>query len=311
MSSFAIFKDVFKKIKTHGNIVSPRGMRCWEWEDASITFPPGVRFMNFNARKFNLDYVKREFLWYLRGDRYDTSICNYAKIWQQCVDERQQLNSNYGYYLFRRLPEERMNQTLYHGSSTLVADQDRSFAGDISWIVSELSRDRDSRRAVAVILGAEHMRDDVKDFPCTYALAFRIRRYSHLPDMAPVLNMSVHMRSQDAIYGLGSDAPCFSFIHEVVLNLLRETYPELQLGIYHHAVDSLHVYEKHFQMLETLIAAPADEFKEITAPPISGPDEAKFILKHLAYVGPGAEYMVAISESYKFASWLLDVASVK
>jgi thymidylate synthase len=296
--AFNTFKGIFQSIQDNGAIVSPRGLKCLEWEAASVSFPPGVRFMNFTARKFNLDYVKLEFLWYLRGDRYDLSIAENAKIWKSCIDERQQLNSNYGYYLFRRLPTERENPGAYHQSHLDNDNFDRTGAGDLAWVVSELSKDRDSRRASAVILAAEHMRAGVVDFPCTYALNFRIRQYS--PNEKPVLNMSVHMRSQDVIYGLGNDAPCFSFIHEIVLNLLRETYPDLELGVYNHCVDSLHVYEKHFPMLEQILMAEIDEFEHIVAPPISGPAEARFLLRMPQ--DPG----VIVQPQYKFTQWLLN-----
>jgi hypothetical protein len=101
------------------------------------------------------------------------------------------------------------------------------------------------------------------------------------------------MRSQDGIFGMGNDAPAFSFLQEMVLNALREFYPGLVYGSYVHFADSFHVYEKHFEMLEKMTGD--DEYITIDCPPISGPDEVRF-LRRLQFDIIPAEYL--------FTKWL-------
>ena len=85
---------------TQAKDIRPRNLLCKEIENASFTLSPYVRFFNFETRKLNLKYIKREFLWYLRGDRYDLSICNYAKLWKDIIAEDKGINSNYVQYIF-------------------------------------------------------------------------------------------------------------------------------------------------------------------------------------------------------------------
>lgn len=258
-----VFRKIYKDLHANGNIVFPRGQKVKEIENYSYVVPPFVRFQNFKSRKLNLDYIKSEVLWYLKGDRFDTSIAAKAKLWSQIMNEDGSINSNYGQYIFGKV-----NQ----------------FDNTIGTLV----KDRDSRRASIVILNDEHLFSNTKDVPCTYALNFRIR------DGA--LNMTVHMRSQDAIFGMANDCPAFSIIHEMLLNSLRESYPDLRYGTYTHFADSFHVYERHFEMLGKLV--DDDPYEPIVCPTISGPDEVRFLRK-LKFDD--------IPEKFKFAHWLSDI----
>lgn len=253
------FLKIFKDVK-QGNLVSPRGQLIIELEDYTYTLPPYVRFQSFKTRKLSLNYVKREFLWYLRGNKFDLSICDHAKMWGTLVNEDGSINSNYGQYIF----------------------------GDINQfdnVVKILSEDKDSRRASIVILNKDHLLSDTKDVPCTYALNFRIRN-DHL-------HMSVMMRSQDAIFGMGNDGPTFSFIHEMMFNALKTKYPELNYGRYHHSANSFHVYSRHFEMLDKIISG--DEYQMISCPRINGPEEVEY-LRNLDFTN--------IPEKFEFTKWL-------
>ncbi|MFZ0898125.1 MAG: hypothetical protein WAN21_02375 [Candidatus Sulfotelmatobacter sp.] len=111
--------------------------------------------------------------------------------------------------------------------------------------------------------------------------------------------MSVHMRSQDAIYGMTNDAPAFSFIHEMLHVKLRDTcYPDLQMGGYHHTADSFHVYERHFKMLDELCKDDG-EFTTIEVPRISGAQEVDYLRS--------CSWMTEFpSREFEFIHWLTD-----
>lgn len=275
-SDAEIFKSIYQQLAVEGNLVSPRGQLVLEAENFTYVLPPYVRFQSFVCRKLSLKYIKREFLWYLKGDKYDTSITMDAKLWKEMIGFDGSIASNYGQYLFAG-PKQFDN------------------------VVETLAADRDSRRAYMMILADRHLELDAKDVPCTIGLGFRIRKN--------FLNMSVHMRSQDAIFGMGNDAPAFSFIHEMMLNALRRHYPDLGYGDYHHIADSFHVYEKHFGMLERLTGLRMDdrhegepidgwepnEYIPIDCPRLSGPDEVDFIR---------ALDFSSVPEGFAFARWL-------
>jgi thymidylate synthase len=252
-SFYKIYKDLSK-----GKEVSPRGYLIKELENYNYDLQPYERFPSFVARKLSISYLKKEFLWYLKGDRYDASIINYAGMWKSVMNPDGSFNSNYGQYFFGK-------QNQY----------------DI--VLKILQEDKDSRRASILLLTKEHLSSKT-DVPCTYAINFRIRDN--------YLNMTVHMRSQDSVFGMGNDAPTFSFIHEMMYNSLRETYPELRYGIYHHFADSFHIYEKHYGMLAEILKG---DYKHIDCPKILNADEVRFLRK-LKFDN--------IPEDYKFTRWL-------
>jgi thymidylate synthase len=106
--------------------------------------------------------------------------------------------------------------------------------------------------------------------------------------------MSVRMRSQDGIFGLANDVPAFCIIHEMMLHTLRERYPEITLGEYHHVADSFHVYERHFPMLERILSG--GEYEAIECPRISGKYEVDFLRRG---------QFSWIPDEFEFTKWLV------
>lgn len=256
----AAFRRIFNNLQYFGNYCSPRGEKIIELEDYGFQLKPYNRFSNFEGRKLSLDYIKAEFIWYMTGDKYNVSIGEFAKMWKTLVNTDGSINSNYGQYIF---------------------GQQNQFGR----VADLLKKDKDSRRGSIIILSAEHLASDTRDYPCTYSINFRIRNNT--------LNMSVSMRSQDAIFGLGADIPCFSFVHEMMYLILKETHTELEYGEYHHRADSFHVYEKHFGMLQEM--ADSADYTEVVCPHIKDAGEVRFLL--------ALDYSV-IPEEYKFTKWL-------
>lgn len=245
------FKRIYRNLLGQGKEVSPRGQKVLEIENYNYVLPPYVRFVNFTSRNLKLNYIKREFLWYLKGDPKDLSIVQYAKLWESTVTKKKTINSNYGQYIFGE-------------------------DGQFDYVINTLKADKDSRRASMMILSKEHILSGDSDLPCTYSMNFRIRENK--------LNMTVRMRSQDAVFGMGSDVPCFSFIHEMVSCSLKEHYPELEYGDYCHSADSFHVYERHFELLNKIVygmkidgRTKYESYKLIYCPKISGREEVEFL----------------------------------
>jgi thymidylate synthase len=238
-----IFRGIYEDLLTYGIETSPRGQKVIELENYEYVVPPYVRFTNFEDRKFNINYVKDEFLWYLHGDRFDTSITEHATMWKSLVNGDGSINSNYGQYLF---------------------GEGKQFDNT----ADVLKSDKDSRRAAMMILSREHLLSKTNDYPCTYSISFRIRSNK--------LNMTVRMRSQDSIFGMSNDIPAFSLIHEMMYVTMRETYPDLEHGDYTHSADSFHVYERHFEMINKLVKYDS-KFSLIECPKISSISEVSFL----------------------------------
>ena len=261
------FLRAYNLVKTAGQANTARGQTTLEVENATLLFAPYERLSSFEARKLNLDYCKQELLWYLRADRFDHSIQKHATMWKKLVAFDGGYHSNYGHYLF--------NEKTADGDS------------QIDWVVKELCRDPGSRRAVCVLLKPEHLYAANVDVVCTYSISFRIRGES--------LNMTVHMRSNDLIFGTTNDVFCFSMIHELVYALLKPKYTTLKLGDYVHRVDSLHAYERHFDMLDELNEQGMSGYRHIEVPRIEAA-EAVFLTR-----GRGVQF----HRAYEFTNWLM------
>ncbi len=236
------FLSFYKDLKTKGQLTSPRGQKVLEIQDYMLVMGPRDRFTSYKARKFNLDYAKFEMLWYLTGDRYNRMITKSASMWEELeVPDGGGWHSNYGQYWF--------NLDFMPGGGS-----------GMDWVVDTLFKDKDSRQAVIPMLSVNHLYPDNKDVVCTESISFRIRDDR--------LHMSVNMRSQDAMWGFTNDTFCFSILHEMVYTMLVDKYDNLLMGSYCHKVDSMHVYERHFDMLDQILDEGQDGYYEVYCPMI-------------------------------------------
>ena len=161
------------------------------------------------SRKWSIDYAKAEWLWYMSGDPSIREISKLAKIWADIADHQGHVNSNYGY---------QWNRTY-----------------QLNRVISELIQKPDSRRASISIYDGKESHLYSKDTPCTYALGFNIVKNK--------LHMMISMRSCDLVYGFCNDQYCFSRLHQLVANTLQ-----IEVGPSTWSIQSLHVYEKHWNL---------------------------------------------------------------
>jgi thymidylate synthase len=202
---------------------SPRGMKIKESLGVSFKITdPRQRWVYNPARKFKHRYAIAETVWYLLGDDSTQWISYYAPFWEGISDDGLTANSAYGARIFKphgRIAGNRFVQW--------------------EWVKAELKRDPDTRRAIIHIKSPIDSIDASKDVPCTLALQFMIRDNR--------LHMVVNMRSSDFILGIANDVPAFTFFQELMALELG-----LELGDYIHVSNSLHVYERHWDMLEEM-----------------------------------------------------------
>ena len=214
-----------KEVRDNYDYLSaPRGMKVKE--------KLGVRFEITNplhripyvpARKFKIQYMIAETLWYLSGDNKTEWIANYAPFWRDISDDGLTANSAYGARIFKthpRIAQGALNQWEY--------------------IKNELRLDPDSRRAFLHIRTPDDSIIGSKDVPCTIGLQFFIRDGK--------LDLIVNMRSSDLILGISYDVPAFTLLQELMANELN-----VPVGTYIHISNSLHVYERHFGMLDEIL----------------------------------------------------------
>ncbi len=235
---FQLYKDVWKK----GKELTVRGLKTKEITNYTFTLAPYNRFFNFKGRNFNLKYLKEETKWYLKGDRYDLSICDKASMWKTLIAEDKGINSNYGQYINPNIPR----------------------------IISTLGLDSFSRRAVISIGNNDNYNSVSNDYCCGQYLSFHIRENK--------LCINVSFRSSDLIYGITNDIPTVSFYQEIIFIILRDTYyPKLEMGNLHFFTNSLHIYDRHYKMTKNILSN-ATEFN-VKCPKIKNQEEAYKLLR--------------------------------
>lgn len=203
--------------------VSPRGQRVKETLCVSFKINnPRDRVIHNPARNFSFTYMIAELLWYISGNNKTEWISYYSKFWKDISDDGVTANSAYGSRIFKPHPR--------------IANS--SFA-QWEFAKNELSKDSDTRRALIHIRTPDDSIKSKLDVPCTISIQYFVRDNK--------LHSVVNMRSSDLIFGISYDIPAFTFMQEMMANELG-----VDVGTYMHTSNSLHVYERHFGMLEKI-----------------------------------------------------------
>ena len=194
----------------------PRGMKIKECLGVSFSIAnPRDRITNNSIRQMSLSFAFGEFLWYLRGSDKLNIIEYYSKMYPNFSDDKVTVNGAYGARLF--------------GGKLSQWEQVKSL----------LLRDPDSRQAVISIYQPRDLFSSSLDIPCTCVLQYFIRNRQ--------LHGITYMRSNDIYLGMPYDIFSFTTLQEMLALELN-----VELGSYTHMVGSLHIYEKHFNIFDSL-----------------------------------------------------------
>jgi thymidylate synthase len=231
MSFSNTFKNIIQHIDTDGDVSQPRDLKVKESILSNFVINPNQPIADFPQRSFNWKYLAGEMAWYLKQDRDVDYIGNFSNFWSRITNpDTNEINSNYGSLVFNK--------------------------EQFGWVIDSLEQDKNSRQAIMFFNSPKFQFEGNKDFVCTMYANFFIRHN--------ILHMKVQMRSNDIFYGLTFDAPFFGFLQQSVYLKLKETYPELELGMYYHYADNLHFYERHFELADQIKATNIDIQKEST-----------------------------------------------
>jgi len=202
---------------------------------------PRKRIPHVKSRKFSMHYMIAELLWYISGSNSTEWISNYSSFWKHISDDGTTANSAYGSRIFKK--HDRISNKEF-----------------VQWdyIIKELKDDPDSRRAVIHIRSPADSIHAKLDVPCTLSLQFFIRNGK--------LHQVVSMRSSDLILGIAYDIPAFTFLQEMLALEL-----DVGLGTYTHISNSLHIYEKHFEMVEEILKESVTDEIQFPAIPFRPP----------------------------------------
>lgn len=197
----------------------------WELVDVHLTLNPYQPYLSIFNRPFKHDYLDKEHKWYMSQDLSIKGWMDDIKIWNWCAskDDEKKINSNYGWCIFSA---ENGNQ--YENC------------------LEKLKNDVNTREALMIYTRPSMHNDAVEngkhDFMCTVSAQVMIRENR--------LYYIVTQRSCDLVTGLSFDFPWHCFVYQMLFEELKRMYPELEQGSIFYNIGSLHVYERHENLLK-------------------------------------------------------------
>lgn len=263
---------------------SPRGMKIKEILGYQFRLSnPRARIPFVPERKMSIYYLIAELIWYLSGNDSSEWISKYSSFWKKISDDGKTANSAYGARIFK--------PHTYHFIPGMIHNWTQW-----DYIKEELKKDPDSRRAVIHIRLPQDSQRAVLDVPCTLSLQFFLRDDE--------VHMVTSMRSSDLIFGLTYDVPAFTVFQELLaVQLTKELGRPIGLGSYTHLSASLHVYERHFDMLQKIAdSKPIENISELSTMPKMPED-----LPMEALLDVERQISLAQNETELLQSYLIDV----
>lgn len=197
----------------------------WEIVDAHLTLNPYQPYLNIFNRPFKKDYLEKEHKWYMSQDLSIKGWMDDIKIWNFCAskDDKQLINSNYGWCVFSKENGDQYENCL-----------------------KKMKEDVNTREALMIYTRPSMHNDAVEngkhDFMCTVSAQAMIRNGK--------LYYIVTQRSCDLVTGLSFDFPWHCFVYQMMYEELKQTYPELERGNIFYNIGSLHVYDRHENLLK-------------------------------------------------------------
>lgn len=173
--------------------------------------------------KVDYTYVDKEIAWYNSKSRNVYDMHNPPKIWQAVATPDGRINSNYGWCIYS---DDNFNQ--YYK------------------VLHTLQKNPNSRQGTMIYtrptMHEDSCEDGMKDFMCTNAVSYFIRDNK--------LCCVVQMRSNDAVYGYKNDR----YWQMYVLSQLAKDL-NVEVGDIHWQAASLHIYPRHFKLLDAYISS--------------------------------------------------------
>jgi hypothetical protein len=156
------YLTLLKTIMDEGKTINPRGEEVKELMHVQLEVDENIfAFSGVRELDFILNYWRREWAWYMTGDRLGTQVEPYAKLWTRIKNEDKTLNSNYGHLVFYN--------TTPHPS---LSPQIKAIMTPFQWAHHSLKNDMNSRQAMITYNTGGFNFEGNKDYICTQHQAF-------------------------------------------------------------------------------------------------------------------------------------------
>lgn len=205
--------ELIDYVSKHGEEIAPRGLPIVEITDCTFTIENLTNVLPVQVgRNLNLKIAAIEALQLIAGWPMPELVLAASPMFENFTEPDGSFHGAYGARIGRQTQE----------------------------VITKLRRDRHTRQAVITLWDPTKDNDlGRRDYPCTVALGFRIRR--------ELLDLSVLMRSNDVWLGTAYDVFQFTQLQWSIAHEMG-----LGVGSYSHTAWSLHVYERDMPKLALL-----------------------------------------------------------
>jgi thymidylate synthase len=191
-----------------------------------MRFDLAVGFPLATTKKLHLRSIIHELLWFLKGD---TNIAylkeNKVSIWDEWADANGDLGPVYG-----------KQWRSWQGNDGQVIDQ-------ISWLISEIKRNPDSRRLIISAWNVAEL-PQMALMPCHCLFQFYVANGK--------LSCQLYQRSADIFLGVPFNIASYALLTHMIAQVC-----ELEVGEFIHSFGDAHIYSNHFdQVHEQLSRMP-------------------------------------------------------
>lgn len=212
------------KIRNGQTFTDRTGVKFVEEIGAKLQLDPTQKTFDFGVKKTNEEYCKKELAWYDSMDR-SIDMVRDVKVWRDVAAKDGTVNSNYGWCVFSEDNYKQFDHVLH-----------------------ELIANEFSRRAIMIYtrpsMWIDYNENGRNDFMCT--------NYHHFFIRENVLYSIYNIRSNDLIWGFLNDYWWAATIHLRMYDELCTFYNDLKCGYLEWQASSLHVYERHFDLVKQM-----------------------------------------------------------
>lgn len=231
-----MYPVIVRSLRDHAKEVDSRNGKTREFLDFKTTLTnPRKRCVGGFNRNINPFFLLYEAIWIWNGDYKVDNLSFFNKQMRNYSDDGSTFHAAYGF----RLRQHGMHAADF---KNITEENKHAFYGmdQITEAVCQAYKDPESRRIVLTIWNAYlDLSGESKDIPCNDLLMFKIRDGK--------LNLTISNRSNDVHWGLPTNLFQFSFLLEIMSNIMG-----LEVGQQTHNSNSLHVYESN-PLTETMM----------------------------------------------------------
>jgi len=199
------------------------------------------RLCFLKERAINPFFALAEFSWIITGSNKLKPLEYFISNYNSFSDDNETLNGAYGHRLRKYFKLDQINEA-----------------------IKQLQSNSNTRRVVLSMWSTNDLTAKSKDIPCNTSIYLKIRNNK--------LDISITNRSNDIYLGVPYNIFVFYLLQVYIANQLS-----IDIGIQTHFTDSLHLYERDFEKVETILKNNSYETIEATTKTLTNHNMANYL----------------------------------